>query len=124
MDSGLTSSAVSELTDRPVDVKCYSGFKANERPLSFTFCEREFSVMDIEGSWFEQDAAGVKEGYVSGCAPTTATSTSSAAARARTTGCYAVSGCWGTRASVSPVAAKTAGFRYLASRRPSRFSPV
>ncbi|MDD3717343.1 MAG: hypothetical protein PHP28_01610 [Actinomycetota bacterium] len=58
MDSGLTSSAVSELTDRPVDVKCYSGFKANERPLSFTFCEREFSVMDIEGSWFEQDAAG------------------------------------------------------------------
>lgn len=39
----------------PVQVKCYSGFKSNERPLSFTVCGREFSVMDIEGSWFEED---------------------------------------------------------------------
>lgn len=42
----------------PVQVKCYSGFKANERPLSFTFYDREFSVMDIEGSWFEEDESG------------------------------------------------------------------
>lgn len=42
----------------PVHVKCYSGFKANERPLSFTLYGREFSVMDIEGSWFEEDETG------------------------------------------------------------------
>ncbi|MBC7248437.1 MAG: hypothetical protein H5T73_11775 [Actinobacteria bacterium] len=39
----------------PVQVKCYSGFRSNERPLSFTLYGREFSVMDIEGSWFEED---------------------------------------------------------------------
>ena len=55
MDTGLTSSVISEVADHPIDVKCYSGFKANERPLSFTHCDREFSVMDIEGSWFEED---------------------------------------------------------------------
>jgi hypothetical protein len=55
MDSGQQTSVIAELTDRPVDVKCYSGFKANERPLSFTLCDHEFSVMDIEGSWFEED---------------------------------------------------------------------
>lgn len=59
VDSGHKSSAISELTGRPVEVKCYSGFKANERPLSFTLCDHEFSVMDIEGSWFEEDEAGL-----------------------------------------------------------------
>lgn len=57
MDSGRLTS-VSEPADRRVKVKCYSGFKANERPLSFTLYDREFSVMDIEGSWFEQDESG------------------------------------------------------------------
>jgi len=52
---GQTPSVISELANHPVEVKCYSGFKVNERPLSFTLYDREFSVMDIEGSWFEED---------------------------------------------------------------------
>jgi hypothetical protein len=55
MDVGQLASTVSGSSDRPVDVKCYSGFKVNERPLSFVLCDQEFSVMDIEGSWFEED---------------------------------------------------------------------
>ena len=57
MDAGLRTTTLNELADHPVEVKCYSGFKANERPSSFTLCEQEYSVMDIEGSWFEEDAA-------------------------------------------------------------------
>jgi hypothetical protein len=52
---GLLLSVVSEEANHPVEVRCYSGYKANERPLSFVFCDREFSVMDIEGSWFEEN---------------------------------------------------------------------
>jgi hypothetical protein len=52
---GLFPTAVSEEANHPVQVKCYSGFKANERPLSFYIFDREFLVMDIEGSWFEED---------------------------------------------------------------------
>ncbi len=57
MDTGLISSAISEVADHPVEVKCYSGFKANERPSSFTLRDHEYSVMDIEGSWFEEDGS-------------------------------------------------------------------
>jgi hypothetical protein len=57
MNTGLRSSVISEVADHPVEVKCYSGFKANERPSSFTLCDHEYSVMDIEGSWFEEDAS-------------------------------------------------------------------
>ncbi len=52
---GRTQPAVTEVANHPVEVRCYSGFKANERPLGFTLCDRELSVMDIEGSWFEED---------------------------------------------------------------------
>ena len=55
---GQSLSVISEEANHPVEVKCYSGFKANERPLSFILHEREFSVMDIEGSWFEEDECG------------------------------------------------------------------
>ncbi len=58
MDTSQLPSIVSESADLPVQVKCYSGFKANERPLSFTLCGQEYSVMDIEGSWFEEDRTG------------------------------------------------------------------
>jgi hypothetical protein len=57
IELGQTLSVISEVANHPVDVKCYSGFKANERPLSFILCDHEFSVMDIEGSWFEEDEA-------------------------------------------------------------------
>ena len=54
VDIGHHLSVISEEANHPVQVKCYSGFKANERPLSFTLSDRELSVMDIEGSWFEE----------------------------------------------------------------------
>jgi hypothetical protein len=47
---------LAESTEHPVQVKCYSGFKANERPQSFVHAGRELLVMDIEGSWYEEDA--------------------------------------------------------------------
>lgn len=54
-EAGLTWNPVTEEANFPVQVKCYSGFKANERPLSFVVSGHEFSVMDIEGSWYEED---------------------------------------------------------------------
>ena len=55
---GQFSPVPTEIADHAVDVKCYSGFKVNERPLSFTLRGREFSVMDIEGSWYVEDESG------------------------------------------------------------------
>ena len=46
---------ICEDSDHPVEVKCYSGYKSNERPSSFIIEDREVMVMDIEGSWFEED---------------------------------------------------------------------
>jgi hypothetical protein len=43
--SNLTT--ICESSDHPIKVKCYSGYKANERPSSF--------IIDVEGSWFEED---------------------------------------------------------------------
>lgn len=57
-ESGHRASVLSEVADHPVEVTCYSGYKADERPLSFMHCGREFSVMDIEGSWYEEDGSG------------------------------------------------------------------
>lgn len=45
-------------SDHPVQVRCYSGYKFNQRPLSFTLAGREIEVMDIEGSWFEEKVTG------------------------------------------------------------------
>jgi hypothetical protein len=58
IETGRPLSVISEAAGYPVDVRCYSGFKANERPLSFSLHDRELSVMDIEGSWFEEDEGG------------------------------------------------------------------
>lgn len=55
-----SSTVAAEIAERPVNVKCYSGFTASERPLSFTLRGREFSVMDIEGSWYVEDESGSK----------------------------------------------------------------
>jgi hypothetical protein len=49
---------VSERAECPVQVKCYSGFRYNERPCSFYHEDRELKVMDIEGSWFVEDKEG------------------------------------------------------------------
>ncbi len=57
MGSRLSPPTPHEAAGQRVEVRCYSGFKADERPLSFTLCGRELSVMAIESGWFEEDAA-------------------------------------------------------------------
>ena len=34
-------------------MECYSGFKANERPVAFTFHERRWEVAEIIDRWYE-----------------------------------------------------------------------
>ena len=38
-----------------VSVKSYSGYKANEKPRSFTFKDKEYQVKEILDSWFGPD---------------------------------------------------------------------
>jgi hypothetical protein len=38
-----------------VEVRCYSGFKGEERPLSFTCAGRTFEVTEVKRSWAEED---------------------------------------------------------------------
>ena len=37
----------------PVNVECYSGYRANERPMSFTFKGRRWEVEEIMERWYE-----------------------------------------------------------------------
>ncbi|MGD9899378.1 MAG: hypothetical protein AB7T22_09650 [Calditrichaceae bacterium] len=43
-----------------VDVECYHGYKASERPLAFTYREQRWDVDEILDRWFE---SGVVAGY-------------------------------------------------------------
>jgi hypothetical protein len=43
------------LEEKPIRVSAYSGYKANERPLRFTFEEREHRVEEILDRWFGED---------------------------------------------------------------------
>lgn len=45
-----------------VEVRCYSGFKGEERPVSFTCAGRTLEVLEVERSWREEDrsAPGVR----------------------------------------------------------------
>ena len=36
-------------------VECYSGYKANERPLSFSLGDRRFTVEEILDQWYGTD---------------------------------------------------------------------
>ncbi|MDY7038404.1 MAG: hypothetical protein SV375_19880 [Thermodesulfobacteriota bacterium] len=40
---------------RDIKVIAYSGYKANERPLSFTIDDQRLEVRDIMGRWVEAD---------------------------------------------------------------------
>lgn len=40
----------------PVHVECYSGHKANERPVAFTFHGRRREVSEIVDRWYEGGA--------------------------------------------------------------------
>jgi len=37
----------------PIQVECYSGYKANERPIVFTFHEHRHEVLEILDRWYE-----------------------------------------------------------------------
>jgi hypothetical protein len=39
-----------------VDVECYSGYRADERPLRFVLRGRAFEVQDLDGRWYSPDA--------------------------------------------------------------------
>jgi hypothetical protein len=43
-----------------VNVKCYSGYKINERPISFSTHSREYKVLDIIDTWHGPDYAYFK----------------------------------------------------------------
>jgi len=36
-----------------VEVECYSGYRANERPVAFTFQNRRWEVVEIIDRWYE-----------------------------------------------------------------------
>ena len=36
-----------------IDVECYSGYKANERPVAFTYQKRRREVAEIVDRWYE-----------------------------------------------------------------------
>jgi hypothetical protein len=36
-----------------VQVECYSGYKANERPVAFTYQERRLEIAEILDRWYE-----------------------------------------------------------------------
>ena len=37
----------------PVQVECYSGYKANERPIAFTFRDQRQEILEILDRWYE-----------------------------------------------------------------------
>ncbi|MBW1788136.1 MAG: hypothetical protein JRK53_16180 [Deltaproteobacteria bacterium] len=43
------------LEEKPIQVSAYSGYKANERPLRFTFEGREYDVEKVLDRWYGQD---------------------------------------------------------------------
>lgn len=43
-----------------VQVRCYSGYKANERPVSFRIRDHEHTVTDILDRWYGPDYAYFK----------------------------------------------------------------
>ncbi len=38
---------------KPIEVECYSGYRANERPVAFTFHDRRWEVAEIIDRWYE-----------------------------------------------------------------------
>ena len=36
-----------------IPVECYSGYKANERPVVFTFRERRWEIAEVVDRWYE-----------------------------------------------------------------------
>jgi hypothetical protein len=49
--------------DVPIDVRAYSGFRADERPLSFTVEGEKKDVLEILFAWIEENTAGTRRRY-------------------------------------------------------------
>ena len=41
---------------REIRVECYSGYRADERPLRFTLGEKNYEVADVQDSWYSPGA--------------------------------------------------------------------
>ena len=46
-------SGVAHMAYEAIQVECYSGYRANERPAAFTFRERRREVREIVDRWYE-----------------------------------------------------------------------
>jgi hypothetical protein len=40
---------------KTIQVSCYSGYKANERPMQFTFRGRKLTVLELLDRWYGPD---------------------------------------------------------------------
>jgi len=40
----------------PVAVECYSGYRADERPLRFALGERQYEVKEVDDQWYSPEA--------------------------------------------------------------------
>ncbi len=47
--------------DERIEVECYSGYRANERPLAFTLRDQRFEVEEVVDRWYEGGAPGRPE---------------------------------------------------------------
>ncbi len=41
------------MNDERIQVECYSGYQANERPKAFTFRGRRLEILDVVDRWYE-----------------------------------------------------------------------
>jgi hypothetical protein len=41
---------------REVRVECYSGYRADERPLRFTLSSQSLEIISTDGQWYSPDA--------------------------------------------------------------------
>ena len=41
------------MNDERIQVECYSGYRANERPKAFTFRGRRLEILDVVDRWYE-----------------------------------------------------------------------
>lgn len=51
---------MAHLNYEKIQVECYSGYKANERPLAFIHQGRRLEVKEIVDRWYEGDLASTR----------------------------------------------------------------
>lgn len=50
-----------------VEVRCYAGYKGDERPVSFVLSGRALEVLEVERGWYEEDASAAGEPQRKAC---------------------------------------------------------